>query len=308
MPEYLQVELAKPSVRGACRWLAPVLLITALLGVGLWLRSVPPLRGASGVAKGWPWTMRSAVTLYFSDGGFLFPVSRRIPIQDDKPRAVLQALLAGPSATSGLTSALPRGLTVRSLQLAGGVAQIDLTAVGAAEQGLTREGQAAIVETMTALPGVNSVALSLEGMPLDLAKRTPLLYFASGDGLAAVPVAVGTPRAAIETYLAGPPDPRLTGLPRDVQLRKFDYIASAQLVSLHFSYTPSLRALALEHPERVRFVLLGLVASLTEFAEVRTVQLDFDGRTRLGLGQCSDLLDAPQQRPELLNDERLLGR
>jgi hypothetical protein len=41
---------------------------------------------------------------------------------------------------------------------------------------------------------------------------------------------------------------------------------------------------------------------------VRKVQIDFEGQTRLGLGQCSDLLRIPQPRPQLLNDERLLGR
>ena len=186
------------------------------------------------------------------------------------------------------------------------VAQIDLSA---GEGDLTQEAETAIVETMTALSGVNSVTLSLEGKPVtDLAKRRPLLYYASANGLVAVPVADTTPRAAINTYLAGPPDPRLSGLPADVRLLKYEYNPAAGLVSLNFSYTPSVRALALDHPERVRFVLLGVVASLTEFAGVQAVQLDFEGRTRLGLGQCSDLLRAPQPRPELLNDERLLGR
>ncbi len=55
-------------------------------------------------------------------------------------------------------------------------------------------------------------------------------------------------------------------------------------------------------------VLLGLITSLTEFSPVRTVRLDFEGRTRLGLGQCGDLLRTPQPRPESLNDERLLER
>jgi hypothetical protein len=66
--------------------------------------------------------------------------------------------------------------------------------------------------------------------------------------------------------------------------------------------------LALDKPERMRLVLLGLIATLTEFPVVRTVQIDFQGQTRLGLGQCSDLLRTPQPRPQLLNDERLLER
>ena len=264
------------------------------------------MKGGPGLPSAWPWRTSATVTLYFSDGQFLFPVSRRIPAHDDLPRGILQALLIGPSVASGLTSSLPRGVEIRSFKVAGGVAQIDLSA---GERGLTQEAETAIVETMTALSGVNSVTLSLEGKPVtDLAKRRPLLYYASANGLVAVPVADTTPRAAINTYLAGPPDPRLSGLPADVRLLKYEYNPAVGLVSLNFSYTPSVRALALDHPERVRFVLLGVVASLTEFAGVQAVQLDFEGRTRLGLGQCSDLLRAPQPRPELLNDERLLGR
>ena len=89
---------------------------------------------------------------------------------------------------------------------------------------------------------------------------------------------------------------------------QYDYDPSEALLSLNFTYTPSLHELALEKPERIRLALLGLIVSLTEFSEVRAVQLDFEGHTRLGLGQCSDLLRTPQPRPELLNDERLLGR
>ena len=108
--------------------------------------------------------------------------------------------------------------------------------------------------------------------------------------------------------LDGPPSANLTGLPSDVRLLKYDYAPSERALALDFTYTPSVRTLALESPERVRFVLLGLIASLTEFPEVESVQLDFEGRTRLGVGQCSDLLRTRQRRPELFNDERLLGR
>jgi spore germination protein GerM len=165
----------------------------------------------------------------------------------------------------------------------------------------------AIVETMTALPGVTSVALSVEGKPVaDSAKRVPLLYYASAKGLVAVPVSATHPRAALTTYLSGPPDAELTGLPSDVRLLAYEYDAAGGLLSLNFSYTPSVRTLALEKPELMPLALLGLIASLTEFPGVRAVRLDFQGQTRLGLGQCSDLLHTPQPRPELLNDERLL--
>ena len=138
------------------------------------------------------------------------------------------------------------------------------------------------------------------------AKRMPLLYFASAKGLIAIPVKAVKPRDALDMYLSGPSSPDITGLPPDVRLLAYDYDSADRVLSLKFSYTSSVRALAMDRPDRMRTVLLGLIASLTEFSEVRAVRLDFSGQTRLGLGQCSDLLRTPQTRPVLLNDERLL--
>jgi len=264
---------------------------------------------APGLAAWWPWGTTTTVTLYFADGRFLFPVSRQMPVNDDLPRATLQALLAGPSQGSGLTSPIPPGVEIRSIKLAGGVAQVDLSAAFLVKHGDTRAAETSIVETMTALPGVTLVALSVEGRSLsELAKRVPLLYYASANGLVAVPAWVTNPRAALTMYLSDPPDPAVTSLPRDVQLLKYEYDSADGLLALNFTYTPSVRALALEKPERMRLLLLGLIAGLTEFPEVRAVRLDFGGQARLGLGQCSDLLRTPQPRPALLNDERLLER
>jgi spore germination protein GerM len=259
------------------------------------------------MADWWPWKT-TTVTLYFSDGRFLFPVSRRMPTNDDLPRAALQALLAGPSADSGLTNPVPPGVQIRSLQVVGGVAQVALSGAFLADQSDTQEAQTAVVETLTALPGVTEVALSIEGKPLaGPTRRTPLLYYGSANGLVATPVSATGPRDAVTAFLSGSPDAQLTGLPRDVRLLAYEYDPADGLLSLNFSYTPSIRALALEQPERMRLLLLGLIAGLTEFPEVRAVRLDFEGRTRLGMGQCSDLLRTPQPRPALLNDERLLG-
>lgn len=94
----------------------------------------------------------------------------------------------------------------------------------------------------------------------------------------------------------------------DVRLVKYEYDAADGVLSIAFTYTPSVHDLAIEKPERMRLLLLGLVASLTEFSQVRAVEIDFGGQVRLGLGQCSDLLRTPQPRPSLLNDERLLDR
>lgn len=271
-----------------------ILVLVGLLGAGFWLRTLHP---------GSPlWAKTTMVTLYFADGPFFFPVSRRMPTSDELPRAALQALLDGPSSRSSLKNPIPRGVEIRSFKLTGGTAHIDLS--GAV---LDDRARTAIVETMTALSGVTSVTLRVEGKLLaDGARRIPLLYYASANGLVATAVTAANPRAALDMYLSSPAASQWTVLPSDARLLAYDYDQADGLVSLKFVYTPAVRALALERPEQVRLLLLGLITSLTEFPEVRSVQLDFGGQSRLGLGRCSDLLGAPQPRPELLNDERLL--
>ena len=54
-----------------------ILLLAALLGAGFWVRSLPPRKPAPGRAGVWPWTTSAMATLYFADGQFFFPVSRR---------------------------------------------------------------------------------------------------------------------------------------------------------------------------------------------------------------------------------------
>lgn len=280
--------------------------LLAVIAVGFWLRSLSPAKAHLGVAE-WPWARTVMVTLYFSDGHSLLPVSRRMLANTALPDTVLRALLAGPDARSSLKSWIPSGTEIRSFNVSGGTAHVDFS--GAFLEGSSRLdlAQAQVIETMTALPSVTSVALSVDGTPVvTSANRVPLLYYASANGLVAVPDSTSDPRAALDAYLSGPSDAELTGFPADVRLLDYSYDQANQFLSLNFTYTPSLRTLALDKPERMRLVLLGLITTLTEFPEVRSVQLDFQGQSRLGLGQCSDLLRTPQRRPQLLNDERLL--
>jgi spore germination protein GerM len=262
-----------------------------------------------GLVHWWPWTKATTVTLYFADGQFLFPVSRRMPANDDLPHAVMQALLTGPRASVGLKNLIPEGVEIRSIRLAGGVAHIDLSSAFLASHSHSSAAETAVVRTMMSLPGVSSVVLSAEGKALaGPTTAVPLLYYPSAKGLVALPASSENPRAAMTEYLSGPADPELTGFPRDARLLAYDYDPRGGLLSLSFAYSPSVRSLALDRPERMRLLLLGLITTLTGFPEVRAVQLDFEGQTRLGLGQCSDLLRTPQPRPQLLNDERLLDR
>ena len=280
------------------------LVRTALVGMGSWVRALPPV-APSVLAAWWPFSQTMIVTAYFTDGGRLFPVSRRIPVTDNLPRATLQVLLDGPGPASGVTSPIPGGMQIRSLTVSEGVARLDLSHGGSSP--LTDAARAAIVETMTRVPGIRAVVLSVEGNTRAMSSTgQPLLYYASPKGLVAVRAGAGNARDAVMRYLSSTVD-GLTGIPRDVRLRNYAYDQSQGQVSLDFTYTPSIRTLAIEEPDMMRFVLLGLVTSLTEFPEVRTVRIDFEGRTQLGLGECSDLLRTPQRRPRLLNDERLLG-
>lgn len=293
-----------PAGRARNRLILRVLVVAALLVAGLWLRTLQPLNLTAAV--GWPWTSTTIVTLYFADGASLFPVSRRMPLDAELPRATIEALLVGPPAASRLENPLPPGVALRSIGVDEGIARIDLSGPSQA----LRDSPAAvtaIVATMTRLPGVRAVALSVEGASLtQSATLAPLLYYPSDLGLVALPTAVTDPRAALDAYMEGPPSPELTGLPSDARLLGYDFDPAEGLLALRFAYTPAVRALALERPDLMRFLLLGLIATLTEFPEVQAVQLDFGGQTRLGLGECSDLLRTPQPRPALLNDERLL--
>ena len=295
-----------PARRASARVLVWVLIVSAVFGAGLWLRTLQPMNLAAGLAGWLPWPTTTTVTLYFIEGPFFFPVSRRMPATDELPRAALEALLAGPSAASGLTSALPSGVDIRSVRITDGVAHVDLSRAFLDGHADTRMAMTAVTNTMTQLPGVTSVALSVDGEPFgDSARRVPLLYYPSAHGLVASPVSATNPRAALAAYMSGPPAADLTGVPSDVRLVTYDFEPTTGLLSLGFTYTPLMRTLALEAPGRVRSLLLGLIASLTEFPEVRAVQLDFGGQSRLGLGECSDLLLPPPPRPALLTHEPL---
>jgi hypothetical protein len=144
-----------------------------------------------------------------------------------------------------------------------------------------------------------------------MASSGHLVYFydESRDMLLGFPTAADEPRAVLAEFLAGPGDPALVGLPADVELLEFDFTSDSGLLSLDFTYLPSVRNFALDHPDAMRRVLEGLIATMTTgFPQIDGLYLDFEGRATLGLGQCADLLRTLQLQPEVLNDERLLAR
>ena len=286
------------------RLLVRAFALAVLFGAGLWLRTFQPLNLAAAVP--WPWSSTAVVTLYFADGPFLFPVSRRMALEPELPHKAVEALLAGPPPGNRLKNPLPPGVALRSLRVDGSVAYVDLSGPMETIRS-TPAGLTALVATITRLPGLSSAVVTVDGAPLvSPSTRPPLVYYSSPHGLVASPVAATGPRAALDTFLAGAPAPELTSLPSDARLIAYEFSAADGVLSLRFAYTPSVRTLAIQRPDRMRFLLLGLIATLTDFREVRAVHLDFGGQSRLGLGACSDLLRTPQPRPALLNDERLL--
>ena len=279
-------------------------LVVLLVVLGFWMRSLATEGVRLRQLGPWPWST-TAVTLYFGDGTSFVPVSRRMTAGENVPRLALEALLAGPRSSTGLATSVPPGVQIRSFEVAGDVVRVDVSREWLT--GDTKIAAMALVATMTALSDVTAVTLSVEGQKLfDSVKRAPLLYYPSDRGLVATTTTAADPRAALMRYLSQQPEEGPGGLPADVKIVTYEHAPNGLLL-VTLSYTSSVRALALEQPAHVRLALLGLIASLTEFPDVRAVQLDFEGRTRLGLGECSDLLGTPQERPALLNDERLLA-
>lgn len=114
----------------------------------------------------------ATVLLYFtsvSPENFIYfvPVTRTIPASANLPAAAIQELAAGPREGSGLWHDLPRGASLRNIRLSSlGIMEIDFTreiyshgASIAAETALL----GAVVHTMSELPGVEAVRITVEG-------------------------------------------------------------------------------------------------------------------------------------------------
>lgn len=302
------------------RWLA---LVTILVALGIALR-VFAAQSPINVSVWLPWLNRPTVTLYFTDpqGMYFVPIARPITASEDLPQQALQELIHGPKADTGLLSALPADTQIRSLAVREGIAFVDLSASFLANP-VHGMGQAvtAVEKTLTALPEVQEVNLSIEGQPLEsvidlpatpVEATTATLYFVHGAYLVPVDYALAAstngPRQALELYLQGPPaEGNLAGLPPGTKLLDFDFSPNNGLVRVNLAYTEAIRAMAMADPEQTRQVLTAIIFTLTEYPEVKAVMLDFEGNDQLGLGQCSSLLHTAQLRPTILNPEQTTG-
>jgi len=304
-PEMSDVTGSRPRRVG--RTWSMILVVAALLA-GLLGRSLITEGSDSSLVSWLPWMGRTSVTLFFSDGEYLVPVSRTVPRDEATPQALVDALLAGPADGTGLISLVPEGTVARSVSTDGSSLLVDLSGTYATDASpLSHE---AVYQSMRSWPGIDEVSVTIDGVPLETNTSGHLLYFY--DETHDMLVAQTTNRVRIgdlvSAYLEGPHDPRLTGLPADIEALNVD-LASNDLLTLGFTFRQSLRSFAVDHPESVRRVLEGLIATFsTGFPDVGGVLLDFEGHNTLGLGQCANLLNTAQLMPEVLNDERLLSR
>ncbi len=114
-----------------------------------------------------------AVQIYLMDPTQrLTPVERAVPEGEVPLMTVLDELLDGPTRAErrqGLTTAFPDDDGVRSAELVGGVASVDLAQQFTLLDGPTqRIAIAQIVLTLTGRPGIGRVAFTLEGQPIDI--------------------------------------------------------------------------------------------------------------------------------------------
>lgn len=277
---------------------------------------------------------------------FLVPLTRRVASEDVTPEGAARELLQGPQDQGRLGPVFPDGAHVSRIEAQDGMALVEITTEPAAGADLEFDAlaQQALVSTLKGFPGVESVRLMVNGTLVKEASATSVpkqdhpVYYTYGPYLVPVTVEASSPEEALVRYLEGPaphlgseirnpkrrPERRpefieglvegsairnsqLEGLPADVRLLGYRFDTGRGLARVNFTYTDSVHQLALANPDGIRRTLIGIITTLTGFPEVKAVMLDFEGHAQLGLGQCSDLLRAPQVRPAVLNDERIAG-
>jgi len=106
--------------------------------------------------------------LYMSQAEQLVPITRNL--SDRTPQSVMESLLVPPqNEGSGLSSAIPAGTEVLSIEEEGGVVTVNLSEAFDDVVGTRRQlalGQ--MVESLVPLDGVERVAFEIEGEPLEV--------------------------------------------------------------------------------------------------------------------------------------------
>lgn len=114
----------------------------------------------------------AAVTIYLrmnslAGGALLVPITRPVASTLDLARASLEQLVGGPGVETGLSSVMPATTRVEGLSVQGGVATVNFSSDLAQAEDLD-VAVAAIVLTLTELPGINSVKLTIGGEAVKL--------------------------------------------------------------------------------------------------------------------------------------------
>jgi germination protein M len=156
------------------RRIVPLFLVALLAGCGgseAKTVTVTTTKTISGTTTGEAPAGSTNVLVYFLRDEKIGAAGRSVPLTPGVGAAAMRALLAGPTAedrAAGLSSAVPSGTTLLGLDIAGGVATVDLSSQFAAGGGsLSMQARVAqVVHTLTQFPTVESVRFELEGRPV----------------------------------------------------------------------------------------------------------------------------------------------
>jgi germination protein M len=156
------------------RRIVPLFLVALLAACGgseATTVTVTTTKTISGTTTGEAPAGSTNVLVYFLRDEKIGAAGRSVPLTPGVGAAAMRALLAGPTAedrAAGLSSAVPSGTTLLGLDIAGGVATVDLSSQFAAGGGsLSMQARVAqVVHTLTQFPTVESVRFELEGRPV----------------------------------------------------------------------------------------------------------------------------------------------
>ena len=116
-------------------------------------------------------------SLYFLRAGMLGVAERTVALTITPATAAVTALLAGPTAAeraAGLASAIPAGVSLKSLSLSGGTATVDVSRAFWQDPSVAAQPAAAeIVYTLTRFATIKAVRIRAGAVPYDVAGASP---------------------------------------------------------------------------------------------------------------------------------------
>jgi hypothetical protein len=162
--------------RHATRLLFASVVVASLVGCGAGNADVSkPLAPSAQAAQEMPTstttTAHAVAKVFFVKGSQFAARSRAVPPGKAAATAAIEALLAGPTASeraAGIGTTLPRGIRLASIDIKGGTATVALsrahTAPTAFDVSLRPARAAQVVYTLTAIPRVTQVLISVNGV------------------------------------------------------------------------------------------------------------------------------------------------